>query len=121
MRLRLGTGATLMAAIAAIVYLALPQSGNYYQCLGARPCMFCARLPAHRDPCFGGCPRGGQCQLILPVDGYCPDERPIAAGKVILYAKDIQKYRRTKSIYVVVQISDALLTLLSQMVNGDHV
>lgn len=81
MRLRLGTGATLMAAIAAIVYLALPQSGNYYQCLGARPCMFCARLPAHRDPCFGGCPRGGQCQLILPVDGYCPDERPIAAGQ----------------------------------------
>jgi len=75
MKLRLGVWLTFIAAIVVIVYFALSQGGNFYWCPGARPCMFCARLPAHRDPCFGGCPRGGNCQLTLPVDGSCPDER----------------------------------------------
>jgi hypothetical protein len=81
MKLRLGMWLTFIAAIVAIVYFALSQGGNFYWCPGARPCMFCARLPAHRDPCFGGCPRGGNCQLTLPVDGYCPDERPNVKDK----------------------------------------
>ncbi len=74
MRLKLQAILATIATIATIVNFLLSQGGNPYQCPGARLCWSCSRLPPHRDPCFGGCPRGGQCQLNLPVDGYCPDE-----------------------------------------------
>ena len=74
----------LMIVFAAtyLTYFTFSQQVRYtYQCPGARPCMYCARLPAHRDPCFGGCPRGGNCQLTLPVDGFCLDERQTVGSK----------------------------------------
>jgi len=72
---------TIVFTATYLTYFTFSQQVRYtYQCPGARPCMYCAKLPAHRDPCFGGCPRGGNCQLTLPVDGYCPDERPIVKG-----------------------------------------
>ncbi len=81
MRLKLWTILGTVATVTTVINLLLSQGGNPYSCPGARPCMFCSYLPPHRDPCFGGCPRGGQCQLNLPVDGYCPDELYVAAAK----------------------------------------
>lgn len=76
--MRLGLWAILTTLIAAITHYVLPQD----KCPGARPCAFCARLPAHRDPCFGGCwyaANRGYCnQWQVPVDGRCLDERPLA-------------------------------------------